>query len=282
MQNTIIYTSEHLRTTKNTACVAEAIHNALNSLQIEHRELKYTNDYWCRDYMPVMIFDDGVYSKYHYRPDYLSENEKYHSYITNQDDACRGLNLFTPTNMNIVFDGGNYVRCGSKVIMTDKIFMENPAWPLLDLCRHLQESLCAEIIIIPWDMRDRCGHADGMVTYLGDDKVLLNNCWNKAFRNRLLKKIDPHFEVVELKYDCKKDKDSWCYLNYLRLPNAILLPCLSENIDCENDIAAIETFGNLFPNLKIEPIYSKPLINKGGALHCVTWEYIETVEQSLF
>ena len=63
MQKMVIYTSELLRTTKNTACVAEAIHNTLESLQIEHRELKNTNDYWCRDYMPVMIFEDGVYSK---------------------------------------------------------------------------------------------------------------------------------------------------------------------------------------------------------------------------
>ena len=79
---------------------------------------------------------------------------------------------------------------------------------------------------------------------------------------------------------CKDNKDSWCYLNYLQLPNAILLPCLSEKIDCENDVAAIETFSNLFPNLKIVPIYSKPLINKGGAIHCVTWEYIEKVGQT--
>ena len=55
MKKPIIYTSEYLRTTKNTAGVAEAIHNALESLQIKHRELKFTKDYWCRDYMPVMI-----------------------------------------------------------------------------------------------------------------------------------------------------------------------------------------------------------------------------------
>ena len=284
MQKMVIYTSELLRTTKNTACVAEAIHNTLESLQIEHRELKNTNDYWCRDYMPVMIFEDGVYSKYQYRPDYLFEDKKYHPYITNQDDVCKGLNIYTPTNMNVIFDGGNYVRCGRKVIMTDKILMENPLWSLSYLLRHLEESLCAEIILLPWDMGDMCGHADGMVTYLGEDKILLNNCWkrkHKAFHKRLLKILEAHFEVVELEYMCKDNKDSWCYLNYLQLPNAILLPCLSEKIDCENDVAAIETFSNLFPNLKIVPIYSKPLINKGGAIHCVTWEYVEKVGQTL-
>ena len=50
--------------------------------------------------------------------------------------------------------------------------------------------------------------------------------------------------------------------------------CLTMQI-AKNDIAAIETFKNIFPNLKIIPIYAKPLIQEGGALHCVTWEYIE-------
>ena len=278
MKKPIIYTSEYLRMTKNTAGVAEAIHNALESLQVKHRELKFTKDYWCRDYMPVMISEDGTYSKYQYSPDYLVENERYQQYLTNQDDVCRELNIFTPTNMNIVFDGGNYVRCDNKVLMTDKIFMENPQCKLTYLLNHLERSLCAEIVLLPWDMQDECGHADGMVTYMGDGRVLLNSCWKKKskdFYKRLVKILGAHFEVVELDYNCKEDKDSWCYLNYLRLPNAILLPCMSKNIDCDTDLAAIETFGKLFPGLKIIPIYAMPLISKGGALHCVTWEYIE-------
>lgn len=284
MPKPIIYTSEHLRTNNNTAKVAETLHNVLASLQIEHRELKHTNDYWCRDYMPIMIYKDGTYSKYQYRPDYLYDDIKRHKYITNQEDACKDLNLYTPTNINIIFDGGNYVRCGNKVIITDKIFIENPQWSASYLLQNLKESLCAEIILLPWDMNEEFGHADGMVTYLGDNKVLLNNCWkkkDKKFHKRLLKLLDVHFEVIELEYNCKEERDSWCYLNYLQLPNAILLPCLSENIDCENDIVAIETFGNLFPQYKIIPIYAKPLINKGGALHCATWEYIEK-ENNIF
>ena len=130
--------------------------------------------------------------------------------------------------------------------------------------------------ILTWFKPSLCLKAN-LNPYIGDDKVLLNSCWEnkRAYHTRLRKILDPHFEVIELVYDCKKDRDSWCYLNYLQLPNAILLPCLSNNADCENDIAAIETFKNIFPNLKIIPIYAKPLIQEGGALHCVTWEYIE-------
>jgi len=278
MEDIIIYTSERLRTTPKTASVAESISAALSELNVEHRELSNNQNYWCRDYMPVMIFSDGTYSKFRYNPDYLVEYKTYQKTITNQDEVCKGLHLFTPTNMNIIFDGGNYVRCGNKVIMTDKIFSENPQWTALELLQHLKDSLCAEeIILLPWDMKDFCGHSDGMVAPLDDNRILLNGCWKnkaKAFHNRLLKILEAKFDVVQLDLDCKEDKDSWCYLNFLRVSNGILLPCLSENIDSESDIAALNTFEKLFPDLKIIPIYAKPLIKEGGALHCVTWEYI--------
>ena len=57
-----------------------------------------------------------------------------------------------------------------------------------------------------------------------------------------------------------------------------------ENYDSKDDIAALNYFERLFPNLKIIPIYAKPLIkgqDGGGALHCVTWEYIEKNDSSV-
>lgn len=278
MQKTAIYTSSHLRTTPGTACVAEAISAALNRLGVEHRELENTNDYWCRDYMPVMLSDDGIYAKYRYNPDYLADYRTNHKYITEQEAACRELDILAPTDLEIVFDGGNYVRCGDKVIMTDKIFMENPEWTPYGLLSHLTEKLHAEIILLPWDMCDKCGHSDGMVLPLNGDTLLLNSCWknnDKKFHRRLMKILEPHFNILEPVYGCKEEKYSWCYLNCLKLRDALLLPTMSENSDCDNDIAAVETFGRLFPQSEIIPIYSKPLIKKGGALHCVTWEFIK-------
>lgn len=283
MHKVVIYTSSHLRTTPETTCVAKAISDALGMLGVEHRELCNTNDYWCRDYMPIMLSNDGLYAKYEYNPDYLKDYKTKQKYITEQEDACRGLDICAPTDLGIVFDGGNYVRCSEKVIMTDKIFMENPEWKPLDLLSHLTEKLCAEIILLPWDMYDFCGHADGMVASLGGNKILLNGCWkdnDKKFHKRLTKILEPHFDVIVPDYGCKQNNDSWCYLNYLQIPNVILLPVLSERADSEIDIAALEFYRALFPQKKIVPIYSKPLIKNGGALHCVTWEYIENLNVS--
>ena len=278
MKYPIIFTSPYLRSTTHTQQVAKDIVEALARLDIEHRELQNTNDFWCRDYMPVLLFGDGCYSQYQYRPDYLWDYKTKRQFITDQIEACKELELFLPTNMGIVFDGGNYVRCGNKVIMTDKIFAENPGWSANDLLHHLHHALCAEIIIIPWDMRDKCGHADGMVAPLDDGRLLLNNYVqykkDTAFYKRLRKILDAHFDVVDLSYNCKLESDAWCYLNFLNLPNGVLLPMLSKSFDCDNDREAIRVMADLFPGKEIIPIYSKPLIEDGGSLHCVTWEYI--------
>ena len=279
----IICTSPYLHTTSFSKGVAQDLFAALDRLGVQHMELSNTMDIWCRDYMPVRIFDDGYYATYQYQPDYLWDKKCNHKYITSQIDASKDLEINIPLRMGVVFDGGNYVRLdgnrNSTVFMTDKILMENSYWPLHELILRLHLSLAADIVLLPWDMDEPYGHADGMVAPLPDGRLLLNNYCQTAkgqkinYYKRLLKMIDGHFPFVELSYDCKLEEDSWCYLNYLKVPGAVLLPCLAKDAKCDNDQAALAKFSELFPDDEIIPIYAKPLIERGGGLHCVTWEY---------
>ena len=279
----IICTSPYLRTTSYCNGVAKDLFAALDRLGIQHMELSNTMDIWCRDYMPVLLFDDGYYATYQYQPDYLWDKKCNRKYITNQTNASKGLEINTSLSMGLVFDGGNYVRHNDKrkstVFMTDKILMENSFCPSHELIVKLHLSLAADIVLLPWDMDEPYGHADGMVAPLPDGRLLLNNYCQTAkgkkidYYKRLLKMLDGHFPFVELSYDCKLEEDSWCYLNFLKVPGAVLLPCLSRGAKCDNDQAAIEKFQELFPDDEIIPIYAKPLIKRGGGLHCVTWEY---------
>ena len=279
----IICTSPYLRTTSYCNGVAKDLFAALDRLGIQHMELSNTMDIWCRDYMPVLLFDDGYYATYQYQPDYLWDKKCNRKYITNQTNASKGLEINTSLSMGLVFDGGNYVRHNDKrkstVFMTDKILMENSFCPSHELIVKLHLSLAADIVLLPWDMDEPYGHADGMVAPLPDGRLLLNNYCQTAkgkkkdYYKRLLKILDGHFPLVELSYDCKLEEDSWCYLNFLKVPGAVLLPCLSREAKCDNDQAAIEKFQELFPDDEIIPIYAKFLINRGGGLHCVTWEY---------
>ena len=279
----IICTSPYLRTTSYCNGVAKDLFAALDRLGIQHMELSNTMDIWCRDYMPVLLFDDGYYATYQYQPDYLWNKKCNRKYITNQTNASKGLEINTSLSMGLIFDGGNYVRHNDKrkstVFMTDKILMENSFCPSHELIVKLHLSLAADIVLLPWDMDEPYGHADGMVAPLPDGRLLLNNYCQTAkgkkidYYKRLLKMLDGHFAFVELSYDCKLEEDSWCYLNFLKVPGAVLLPCLSSGARCDNDQAAIEKFQELFPDDEIIPIYAKSLINRGGGLHCVTWEY---------
>lgn len=271
-----IYISEWLE--KDYNVVYNQLFKALAELRITPKILPYSQEVWCRDYMPMYI-GEGRYVGFHFRPDYLWDKLSDHKYITRQKLTVEDLSINFSDKMDLVFDGGNYVRCDDKVIMTDKIFSENPNWRPVALLNRLEEAFQAEVILLPWDMEEPYGHSDGMVTYLGDNQVLLNNFRQlekgkeKPFTKRLIKILEYHFDIVELKYDCYLSPDSWCYLNYLETDDAIILPTLSEKHDCENDRAAFSVFQLIFNNKIIKQVYALPIIKDGGALHCVTWNH---------
>ena len=271
-----IYISEWLE--KDYKVVYNQLSKTLADLLITPKILPYSNEVWCRDYMPVHI-GEGKYVGFHFQPDYLWEKPSYHKKITRQELAVENLPINFSDKVDLFLDGGNYVRCGDKVVLTDKVFSENPNWRPVALLNRLEEAFQAKVILLPWDMEEPFGHSDGMVTYLGDNRVLLNNFRQlekgkeKPFTKRLIKILEYHFDIVELKYDCTSSSDSWCYLNYLETDDAIILPTLSEKHDCENDRVACSVFQHIFSNKSIKQVYARPLIKYGGALHCATWNH---------
>ena len=89
--------------------------------------LEETKDIWCRDFMPIQI-DVNSYASYRYHPDYLLKSAKYRKMITDGSviGNSLGLNLVNDLE-HIIIDGGNIVKCDDKIIMTGKIFEENPS-----------------------------------------------------------------------------------------------------------------------------------------------------------
>ena len=271
-----IYISEWLE--KDYRIVYNQLVSTLIQLNISPKILPYSNEVWCRDYMPIHI-DNGKYAGFNYQPDYLWNKPQYRKYITQQDFATEDLSINFRDNVYVILDGGNYVRCGDKVLMTDKIFMENPNWRPLALLDRLEDAFQAEIILLPWDMGEPCGHTDGMVAFLGEGRILLNNYRQlekekgKPFTKRIVKILEYHFDIIEIKYDCVPSEESWCYLNYLDTGNAIVLPALSPKHDCDNDMAALRLFRRIFKHKDICQVYARPLVKNGGALHCATWNH---------
>ena len=271
MDNMQIYLSEWIR---NYPEVYESLCVAFEKSGVKWHFLAHTAEVWARDYMPLHL-GDGKYVTFNFFPDYLSSNKD--KYVTCQDFVIRKMNINLVEHLDIMLDGGNVVRCGDKTIMTDKIISENPTIRPLKLIETIENTLNTELILIPWDMEEPYGHADGMVAYIGDGKLLMNNYGQmgeeaKPFRLRLHKILDCHFDVIEVSYSGRLRKDAWCYLNYVETPKTVIIPALSKDLDCDNDRSAVKVFSNLFPDKEIIQVYAAPLVRHGGALHCVTWE----------
>jgi len=62
-----------------------------------------------------------------------------------------------------------------KIVMTEKVFVENKDKSRDDVQKMLTNAFQCEIVFIPWDKNEKYGHSDGVVHYLGDSRVLLTN-----------------------------------------------------------------------------------------------------------
>ena len=222
---------------------------------------------WARDYMPVQVSKEKFVS-FNYSPDYLKDNPEYKP-DTSTILSTLGLQVI---NSDIIIDGGNVISCGNKVIMTDKIFRENLHYESNVLIDTLGQLLEAEIVLIPEDYYDEYGHADGMVRYMGEGCVLLNNyCdFDKALRKRLLAALSPHFDITELHYDTHTDM-SWAYINFLHVGHHIFIPMMNDKLG----EMAFRQIADSFPQCKCHPVYHyDSIVREGGALNCSTWNIL--------
>jgi hypothetical protein len=222
---------------------------------------------WARDYMPVQV-NKEKFVRFCYTPDYLQDSPEY------KPDTSAILSELgiQAINSDIIIDGGNVISCGDKVIMADKIIRENPHYQRNNLIDTISQLLEAEIILIPEDKYDEYGHADGMVRYMGNGCVLLNNyCdFDKSLRKKLLSALSPHFEIIELHYDANTDK-SWAYINFLHIGQHILIPMMDDKLG----EVAFRQIADAFPQCRCCPIYHfESIVRDGGALNCSTWNIL--------
>ena len=231
---------------------------------------------WARDYMPIQLSKDK-YLLYLYYPDYLQDDE---DYIPDFPSIVKDMHLDCVVS-NLVLDGGNVVKCGNKVIMTDKIFQENPKYYKHALIDELEKLMDAQIVLIPWDRYEMFGHADGMVRYISRDVVLMNNYsdFDPGFGKRLVQALEPHFYVEMLGYDTPRcSRLSWAYLNFLQVKGCIFVPGLR----VKEDKLAIKQIQDFYPDHKVIRIDNcQDLVRDGGALNCISWN-IETDEPARY
>lgn len=248
----------------------------LNEHKVHFELLPGTNDVWARDYMPVQM-QKNTFVRFDYYPDYL-ETEEEKLTITDTVAVCKKIGIET-LESKIVLDGGNVVNSGNKVIMTEKVFKENPSYSREDLIRELKGLFeTDDLFFIPKQPYDYTGHADGMVRFVDDNTILINDyereskTFNEKFRKAILKTGLEFHKMPYNPYESKTNEEAnGAYINYLHIGNLIILPLF----DLKEDKIAIKTFEQIFKNSTIVTINATEIAREGGVLNCISWNILK-------
>ena len=244
----------------------------LNHLNIPFGLLPHTKDIWSVDYMPIQIAADK-FVKFDYNPDYLQTIELRKT-ISDVDTICKTINLH-PKKSELLVDGGNVIRANDKILMTDKVFKENKHLSKKEVTKQLTEAFEVDkIFFVPYEKDDEIGHIDGMVRFIDDNTVLINDYYfdksdfPKALKAALQK---AGLEWVELPYNPVYDTKSYSargfYINYLQMSQGIIMPTFNLTTD---DIA-YKKLQEVFKGQPIVTVDSREVAKEGGVLNCITW-----------
>ena len=247
---------------------AETLFTALAAHDVPYALLEGTWDVWVRDFMPVRT-GSGKLVSFRYEPSYLKNDP---DLITDfRKDLAPQLSL-PVTYSNINLDGGNVVFSPSRtrVLISDRVFSENPEYPPAVLVRELSKLLEAEVLLIPSLKSDMTGHADGMARFLGDRTVLCNRPLSSyGFEQKVKRSVRAYgLNAVDFPFvPTGRISAVGCYLNYLETEQAVFLPVFGIEQDAEATVSAQQIF-----HKEIVTVNIREIARQGGCLNCISWE----------
>jgi len=249
----ITYFSSLLKTNPNYKPAVDRLFAALDSNGVSYGFIENTKDIWVRDFMPVKI-KSGKYVSFCYEPSYHI-TAKHIANRTNFKNDLQGrvIDLQDVIYSGINLDGGNVVFSPSreKVIISDRIFSENPAREVDELLSALRNLLEAQVTIISSGEYDMTGHADGIVRWVDENTIVT---------------------TFNFPYFNSEDPDGisavGSYINFLETERHIFLPVFAIDTDDE----AIAAAKQIFKDKTIAPINMKEIAADGGGLNCISWE----------
>ena len=270
-QTNFVYISDKLQSTYPD--FANRLIKAFTDNDIRFDFLPGTKDVWAVDYMPVQV-TETKFVRFTYRPDYLASTKKWSKTISDVDAICERIGIKT-IKSEIVLDGGNITRWSDKVIMTNKVFLENPSYPEIQLIQELRDLLeVNDIFFVPVEKGDWLGHIDATARFISSDTVLINDIKREKQKEYINLLTSLHDSNLKWKYfpfnpydNIDPDDASGIYLNYLELSGFIILPIYGFATDEE----AISRAKEIFPTKKIIPVISNEPAKHNGIINCVTW-----------
>jgi hypothetical protein len=150
----------------------EQLAGILRKHRIPVRLIDGTRDVWARDYYPVQVEPRG-FVNFRYYPDYLHG----YKHLITPGVICRQFQeLGSCRQTRTILDGGNVVAAESRAILTRKIYRANPRQEPIRLRSKLEKLLQVDqCLVIPAETGDPIGHSDGVVRFLEEDLVAVND-----------------------------------------------------------------------------------------------------------
>lgn len=244
----------------------------LNQCNIIFKLLPQTKDVWAVDYMPIQI-DKSKFVRFVYNPKYL-RSKKYLKTISDVDAICEQIGIET-VKSNIILDGGNVTRTTDKVIMTDRIFIDNSNYERKQLIKDLQEHfLVDKLFLIPEQPKDFTGHSDGMVRFIDEHTVMINDYRKEKEEFKQAFEIAIHntgLDYIKIPYNPYNNDNynqaNGDYINYLQMGKSVIIPTFG----ISEDEKVVKQFELLFPGKTIATVDGNQIANDGGILNCITW-----------
>ena len=270
-QTNFVYLSDKLQI--NYPAFATRLFSAFTENNIPFGILPGTKDVWAVDYMPVQV-SENKFVRFTYSPDYLISTKKWSKTISDVDAICEKIGIKT-IKSDIVLDGGNITRWSDKVIMTTKVFLENPSYPEIQLIQALKDILeVNDIFFVPLEKGDWLGHIDATARFISSDVVLINDPKLEKQSDYINLLTSLHNSSLKWKFfpfnpynNSDINDASGIYLNYLELSDFIALPVYG----FDTDEQAIDRAQEIFPTKKIIPVLSNEPAKHNGIINCVTW-----------
>ncbi len=240
--------------------------------------LKGTEDFYCRDFMPIQL-SEKEYVQFIFRPErYLKENEL--EFISSPQRVGLENNLVQPKYSNIILDGGNVVKWEDKVIITDRVIKDN-LYQFSDsetILKQLEKELRCKVIIIPEYPGDATGHADGLIRFMDKDTVFINDAYSvpeKEWLNEFLNILSEN-KLIHINLPCTLEEGDetaeGLYINYLHVGNLIVVPQFGQ----DEDQVALEIMTRAFGGkCNVLPYPANWIAEYGGVFNCATWTVLE-------
>lgn len=131
-----LYFSSLLKTDLKYSSSAKNLFPVLSNCREKFTFFDGAKDIWARDYMPVKT-KSGKYVSFRYKPSYLENYDELRTDFRNEVAPNLALENLVFSDINL--DGGNVVFSPSKekVIISDRVYSENPSWHKAELTAKL-------------------------------------------------------------------------------------------------------------------------------------------------